>query len=286
MKQVVLITGTSTGLGLETSLNYGRNGYKVYATMRNLNKKEKLMKKIKEENLDIEIKRLDVTDKESIKKCVLEIIEKEKKIDILINNAGAGFISNIEELTEKDMNWVTDVNYHGVVRTIQEVIPFMRKARSGHIINVSSVGGLVGQPFNEVYCGAKFAVEGFTEALASYTTREFGIKFTLIEPGAITSEFANNALKKLASTPLDQDSEYAPIFKKYVDRVTKRFLDPDINTSQTSQEVASIVYDVSQMEKPPLRIRTSEWAEEFSQIKTKTDKDGLILLNDVIDNFL
>jgi NAD(P)-dependent dehydrogenase (short-subunit alcohol dehydrogenase family) len=107
----------------------------------------------------------------------------EGKIDVLINNAGAGFVRTVEQATEEEIRWVTDVNYFGTVRCIKEVIPHMRSARSGHIINISSVGGLVGQPFNELYCASKFAVEGLTEAMATYMEPAFGIKFTVVEPG-------------------------------------------------------------------------------------------------------
>jgi len=167
MKKVVLITGTSTGLGLATSILFAKKGFKVYATMRNLAKKDLLLEAAKNANVEVQIEQLDVTDMSSINTCVEKIIETEGQIDMLINNAGAGFVRTTEQATEEEILWVTDVNYHGVVRCTKAVIPYMRKARSGHIINITSVGGLVGQPFNELYCAAKFAVDGllFDEAI-------------------------------------------------------------------------------------------------------------------------
>ncbi|POC77784.1 short-chain dehydrogenase/reductase, partial [Vibrio vulnificus] len=91
-------------------------------------------------------------------------------------------------------------NLMGVIRMTKAVLPYMRNQREGRIINISSVGGLVGQPFNEIYCATKFGVEGYTEAMASYVQPEFNIKFTLIEPGGIQSEFTNNVMAQLQST--------------------------------------------------------------------------------------
>ena len=194
MKQNILITGTSTGVGLESAVLFARNGYKVYATMRDLTKSGALEEQILAENLDIEILELDVTKTQTIEAAVNAIIEKDAKIDILLNNGGAGFAKTTEQATEKEIEWVTNVNYYGVVRCTKVVLPYMRKQKSGKIISISSVGGLVGQPFNELYCGAKFAVEGFIESLATYVS-EFNIKFSLIEPGGIATEFFNSAVK-------------------------------------------------------------------------------------------
>ncbi|MFT5878834.1 MAG: NAD(P)-dependent dehydrogenase (short-subunit alcohol dehydrogenase family), partial [Dokdonia sp.] len=111
----VLITGTSTGVGLESAILLAQNGFKVYASMRNLKKAVELKKKIEENNLNIELLHLDVTDVKSIQSAVNTIVEKDGKIDVLINNAGAGFAKTTEQSTEQEIRWVTEVNYHGVV---------------------------------------------------------------------------------------------------------------------------------------------------------------------------
>jgi len=200
MSKVVVITGTSTGLGLAAAVLFAKNDYTVYATMRNLAKKDLLLAAAKKEKVKVHLEQLDVTKTRSVQNCINKIIKKEGKIDCLINNAGAGYIRSTEQATMAEVEWVTDVNYYGVIRCTKAVLPHMRAAKSGHIINITSVGGLVGQPFNEFYCAAKFAVEGYTEALASYITENFGIKFSLVEPGGITSEFANAVLAQAAST--------------------------------------------------------------------------------------
>lgn len=286
MKNNVLITGTSSGVGFESALLFAKNGYKVYASMRNLKKANALKEKVENENLDIQILQLDVTDLESINTAVKTIIEKDGKIDILVNNAGAGFAKTTEHATEQEIKWVTDVNYHGVVFCTQAVLPYMRQQKSGQIISVTSVGGLVGQPFNELYCGAKFAVEGFMEGLATYVSDAFNIKITCVEPGGIKTEFMNSAVGKTAVDGALATGEYLPIFQAYMAGMQKRASEGEAQTYQTGAEVAEVLVDISKTENPPLRIRTSKWAELFCSLKTKADPDGTKLLQQIKSSFL
>lgn len=286
MKKNVLITGTSTGVGFESSILLARSGYKVYATMRNTEKGTALQEKIKAENLDIEILSLDVTKAQTIADAVDVIIKKDGKIDILINNAGAGFGKTTEQTSEEEMNWVTDVNYLGVVRCIKAVLPIMRKQRSGHIINITSVGGLVGQPFNEFYCAAKFAVEGYTESLASYVSAAFNIKFSMVEPGGISTEFMSSAVDKTSVNGQLSSGEYLPVFEKYMAGNVERASKSELQVYQSALEVAQVILEVTNNEHPPLRIRTSQWAEDFCQLKTANDPDGTKLVNEVKSAFL
>ncbi len=283
----ILITGTSTGVGFESAILFAKNGFKVYATMRNLKKADNLRNKINEEKLNIDILTLDVTLNDSIESAIKVIIEKDGQIDVLLNNAGAGFAKTLEQASLPEIDWVTDVNYTGVVRTTRAVLPYMRDAKSGHIINVTSVGGLVGQPFNELYCGAKFAVEGFTEALATYVSEPFNIKFSNIEPGGIATEFMNNAIAKTSDEKGEMATgEYAPIFQKYLEGAQNRAANEKTSPYQTGKEVAEVILKVAEMDNPPLRIRTSEWAENMCQLKTQADPDGHKLVNQVKEYFL
>ena len=286
MKKNILITGTSTGVGFESSILFAKNNYKVYATMRNLKKAEALKKRIEEENLDIELLSLDVTSIESIQSAVNIIIEKDGKIDVLLNNAGAGFAKTTEQSTEEEIRWVTEVNYHGVVFCTQAVLPFMRKQKSGQIISITSVGGLIGQPFNELYCGAKFAVEGFMEGLATYVSDAFNIKITCVEPGGIATEFMISAIEKTAKEGQFATGEYLPIFERYMAGNQKRAEESTEQVYQTGAEVANVVLNVAQNENPPLRIRTSQWAEDFCELKTKADPDGTKIVNQIKNSFL
>ncbi|BBM01858.1 hypothetical protein GL2_19320 [Microbulbifer sp. GL-2] len=143
MGKVVLITGTSTGLGYSLALQLLRQGYIVYASMRNLAKAASLKGAAGDTGI-LRILELDVQNMESIQRCVSTIIEEQGRIDILVNNAGAGFVKTTEMSSEEEVQWVMDVNYLGVVRCSKAVLPHMRRARSGHIINISSIGGLLG----------------------------------------------------------------------------------------------------------------------------------------------
>lgn len=286
MKKNVLITGTSTGVGFESALLFAKNHYKVYATMRNLKKADALKKRMEEEALDIEILPLDVTQRDSIKSAVDHIIEKDGKIDVLVNNAGAGFAKTTEQASEEEIRWVTEVNYHGTVFCTQAVLPHMRKQRSGQIISITSVGGLIGQPFNELYCGAKFAVEGFMEALATYVSDAFNIKISNIEPGGISTEFMASAIGKTAVNGTFATGEYAPIFESYMAGNQKRAGESAEQVYQTGAEVAQVVLQVAQNDAPPLRIRTSKWAEDFCELKTKADPDGTKVIAQIKESFL
>lgn len=286
MKKNVLITGTSTGVGFESAILFANNNYKVYATMRNLKKADKLKERIAQESLDIEILSLDVTKIDSIKSTVETIIAKDRKLDVLVNNAGAGFAKTTEQASEEEIRWVTEVNYHGVVFCTQAVLPYMRKQKSGQIISITSVGGLVGQPFNELYCGAKFAVEGFMEGLATYVSDAFNIKISCVEPGGISTEFMTSAIEKTAVEGQFATGEYLPIFERYMAGNQKRASESKESVYQTGLEVAEVVLGIAKNENPPLRIRTSQWAEDFCELKTKADPDGTKLVQQIKESFL
>ncbi len=271
MTKVILITGTSSGVGLETAIQAAKAGHKVYATMRNLERRDALDEAAKAANVELQVLPLDVQDSASVNAAVSQIIENEGRIDVLINNAGMGYVRTLEQADEADIQRIIDINLMGVIRCTKAVMPHMREARSGHVINISSVGGLVGQPFNEVYCGAKFAVEGVTEAMASYITPFFNIHFTAVEPGGITSEFANTVLKQVQETGGMLEDEYLPILQKYVGAAQAR---QGSDVYQSSAQVAKVILNVMNTEQPPIRIRTSEWSEEFTKLKTGLDPDG------------
>ncbi len=282
MKKIILVTGTSTGLGVSIAVKLAQKGHKVYATMRNLNKKELLEQTAQLEGVELVIKQLDVQDSTSINTCVADLITSEGRIDTLINNAGAGFVRTTEQTNEDEMRWIMDVNFMGVVRCTKAVLPHMRQSGGGHVINISSVGGLVGQPFNEIYCAAKFAVEGYVESVSTYITPNFNINFTNVEPGGISSEFANNVLTHVKNTGGILDDEYRPILEKYMSGAGTR----REGVYQSTDEVAEVVINCVESEEPPIRIRTSEWAEVFCSLKTELDPTGKKQQQKVIKEFL
>ncbi|PYG29238.1 SDR family oxidoreductase [Pelagimonas varians] len=283
MTKVILITGCSSGLGVSIAVQAAQAGHTVYATMRNLSKRGALDTAASEAGVSLNVLALDVQDSATIVSAVGAIIAKEGRIDTLINNAGAGYVRSTEQALEEDISWVMDVNFMGVVRCTKAVMPYMRKARAGHVITIGSVGGLVGQPFNEIYCGAKFGVEGYMEAMASYITPSFGIHFTTVEPGGIVSEFANSALKQIEASGGMLDDEYTPILQAYIGGATSR---QSGDVYQTADEVASVVMDVLGAENPPVRCRTSNWGEDLCQLKTGLDPDGKKLQAKIVEQFL
>ena len=285
MSKIILITGTSTGLGVSLAVQAAQAGHKVYATMRNLAKREVLDAALKEAGVSAEVLPLDVQDMDTITTAVDQIIANEGRIDVLINNAGAGYVRSTEQASMDDVAWVMDVNFMGVVRCTKAGIGHMRKARSGHVITVSSVGGLVGQPFNEIYCGAKFGVEGYMEAMASYITPSFGINFTTVEPGGIKSEFAASVLKQVSDTGGMLEDEYLPILQKYVGGSQDRQGDGS-DIYQTADEVAAVVINCVASDAPPIRSRTSKWGEALCALKTELDPDGKKMQAQVIAQFL
>lgn len=282
MTNTLLVTGASTGLGVSIAIQAAQAGYKVYATMRNLEKRAALDNAADTAGVELQVMALDVEDVNTIESCVQTIVDADGGIDVLVNNAGVGYVRSTEQASHADLQWVVNVNLMGVMRCTKAVLPHMRAAGKGHVVAISSVGGLVGQPFNEVYCATKFAVEGYIESLASYVGPAFGLHFSAIEPGGIVSEFANNAMKHLVSTGGILEDAYKPIVEKYMAGAQARGL----SAFQTSDAVAQVVMDCIQADQPPVRVRTSAWAEELCELKTASDSDGLLLQKKVVDLFL
>jgi NAD(P)-dependent dehydrogenase (short-subunit alcohol dehydrogenase family) len=274
MSKIVLITGTSTGIGLYTAALLAASGYTVYATMRNTSKKDQLEQLTKDCPRNIHIMALDVNIEKTITDCIQAILEKEGRIDVLINNAGAGFIRSVEQATMEEIENVMNVNFYGPIRCIRAVLPAMREQHSGHIINVSSVGGLVGQPLNEIYCAAKFALEGLTESIATYLSPYFNIKTSIIEPAGVVTEFGNNIMNYVNSHGGILQDAYIPVVNDYM-AYRQTFTDElKAKIFQTPQQVAQVIKDCVEDAEPKLRYLTSSYAAEFTYLKSGLDPDG------------
>ena len=191
MQKVALVTGSSSGIGLETVLALARDGYHTFASMRNTKKREELECAAKKANLSIEVIELDVNNEESIVSVIKKITSDNGRIDVLVNNAGYGQFGCTEDVTIDDFRKQFETNFFSIVRIIQEVAPIMRKQNSGIIVNISSVVGRMGLPGSSAYISTKFALEGLSECLR-YELGQFGIKTTLIEPGVIKTNFFNS----------------------------------------------------------------------------------------------
>ena len=190
-QSIVVVTGSSTGIGFETSLLLARNGFYTYATMRDRLKADKIEKIANKENLPLEVLSMDVDNDDSVRNAIHKIIDEKKKIDIFVNNAGYGLFGALEDISIEEIKKQFETNLFGAIRTIKEILPTMRKQKNGIIINVSSIAGVVGIPAECIYVSTKFALEGLTESI-SYELQPYGIKVVLVEPGVINTNFVPN----------------------------------------------------------------------------------------------
>ena len=270
---VALITGTSSGVGLYTALRLAKVGYRTVATMRDTAKSADLLAQAKEAGVEVMIERLDVQDQGSIDTCVAKVIAEQGGIDLLVNNAGAGFLGSLEQTSDADLHKTMDINFYGVWRMNKAVFPHMRARGSGRIITVTSVGGLIGQPFNDAYCAAKFAVEGAMEALAPLAKR-LGIQVSLIEPGPINTEFVNSA--QAASDISGFKAPYGEIVARYMGSAGNVFA----QFGQTGDDIAAVILEAATAESPNFRYITSAFANQIVAPKV-VDPTG----NNVIEVF-
>lgn len=189
--KTVLITGSSRGIGLDTSLAFAKAGYQVFATMRNPNKASDLKRIIKEESLNITISKMNVDSDASVEQAISEILKKVGLIDVLVNNAGIERHGSTEEMPMSDFQATMETNYFGVIRCVKNVLPFMRKERKGCIINIASVAGHISNSPLGAYAASKFALEAISESLAQ-EVKPFNIKVKIVEPGIIDTDMARD----------------------------------------------------------------------------------------------
>lgn len=241
--KVILITGGSAGIGIVTGEKLAKQGHRVYGTSRDINKFNNM------EKVGIKPMLLDVTSEESCKKCIENIIEKEGKIDVLINNAGYGFYGPIENVSIDEAKNQLDVNVFGVVRMTKLVIQYMRKQKSGRIINVSSVAGRVTTYLGGWYHASKYAVEALSDSLRMETKR-FGIDVSIIEPGAITSNWGTIAMDNL------EKSVEGTVYKEEaakVARIYRKMYRPDNKIISKPELVAKKITRAVNARKPKAR---------------------------------
>ncbi len=261
---VALVTGTSSGMGMHAAVLLAGRGHTVVATMRSLGKAEALRSAAAAAGVEVEVRALDVTDDAAAQRVVDEVTADHGRIDLLVNNAGQGLVGTIEELTLDDLRAQLEVNYLAVARMTKLVLPQMRARRSGRIVTVTSVGGVVGQPFNEAYCASKFATEGFMESLAPVAA-QFGVSVSLVEPGAVHTEFLANLTPSWEAAT---GGAYGELFDAYVRRTSAAF-----TTAQTAAEAAAAIVEACTAEEPALRSQTSPAARAFAGAKL-SDLDG------------
>ncbi|WBC15985.1 SDR family NAD(P)-dependent oxidoreductase [Micromonospora sp. WMMA1998] len=265
---VVLITGTSTGIGLETAVGAARAGWRTVATLRDPERAGRLRAAADAAGVGdlLEVRRLDVVDQASVTACVADVVARHGRLDAVVNNAGAGHVGTLEQETVDDVRAVFEVNFFGVLHVTRAALPHLRAAR-GRLIAVTSVGGVVGQPFNEAYCAAKFAVEGFMESLTPVAAT-VGVSVSVVEPGAVASEFVANVGIDADAAVADA-GPYGAALRAYLDRSAGAFA-----SAQSPAEAAAAVVATLTDPEPAPRVQTSAAARQFVAVKL-ADTDGL-----------
>ena len=261
MTDVALITGTSSGMGLFTAVELAKRGLQVVATLRDTGRSDRLRAAAAAAGVDLDIRALDVVDHAAAAELVDAVTRDHGGIDLLINNAGQGNVGTAELLPMSQIRSQLEVNYLAPVNLTKLVLPGMRERGRGRILTVTSVGGAVGQPFADAYCGAKFAVEGFMQSLAVVAER-FGVQVGVIEPAAVASEFVANVERPSDAGP------YTPLLAAYIARSTGAFAN-----AQSAESAAVAIADAATAQDFRFRTQTSPGATAFVSTSL-ADADG------------
>lgn len=250
------ITGCDKGMGLAIAKAALENGDTVAVTLLEKGKKSELAATYGDR---VNSYHLDITDSAAIKETVAQIVQDMGNIDVLVNNAGYGIVGSAEETSEKDYRDVFDVNVFGMMEVTRHVLPQMRAQKSGHIINIASLAGFVGLPGMTAYCASKFAVEGYSEALAKEVA-PLNVKVTIIEPGGFRTDFAGGSLKQTPS----RIPEYRETSEAYSNRVKARH---GVQPGDPARLGLALVHIVQQAE-PPGRLPLGE--DALANVTEKT----------------
>ncbi|MEG1564332.1 MAG: SDR family oxidoreductase [Bacteroides sp.] len=240
--QIILITGASSGFGKSTAQMLAAQGHLVYGTSR----------KPSTDQGKVRMLVVDVTKRASILLAIEQLLSEQGRIDVLINNAGMGIAGALELATEEEIASQMDTNFRGVVNMCTAVLPHLRKARKGKIINISSIGGVMGIPYQGFYSASKFAVEGYSEALA-LEVHPFGIKVCLVEPGDFNTGFTDH--RNISEQTL-HEADYKESFAKSLKIIEKE----ERNGSHPCKLSAAICKIVTS-KNPPFRTKVGPWVQ-------------------------
>jgi NAD(P)-dependent dehydrogenase (short-subunit alcohol dehydrogenase family) len=262
--KVALVTGSSSGIGYETALLFARHGFDTFATMRNMDKSKEIREVSKRENLPLRVMQLDVNDDKSVADAINNILNEKKSIEVVVNNAGYGLMGSVEDSSLDEIKAQFETNFFGAIRVMKEVIPIMRKQKTGTIVNVSSVAGRIGFPMGSAYVSSKFALEGLSESMA-YELKQFGIKIILIEPGVINTKFAFVTPKKAS----DKKSSYSLLMNKMEENLFSTIVN-----GTPPKDVATIILRAITEESPEHRYLVgSDAVELINARKNSTDEE-------------
>lgn len=265
MSKVYLITGTSSGFGRALAEAALERGDKVILTARKLTDIEELATQYKDNALAV---KLDVTNQDERQAAVKAALEKFGRVDVLANIAGQGSLGALEEFSSEQIRKQFEVNFFGVLELTREILPVMRKQRSGHILNLTSIGGVASLGSFALYCATKFAVEGFSEALRD-EVKPLGIRVTIVEPGAFRTEFAGAANVRPEKTIDDYKPVVEPIRQYLYGNDGKQPGDP--------HKAALAMIEVVESANPPLRLMLGAdafglWEKKRAEMDTDFSK--------------
>ena len=246
MKKVIIITGASSGFGKATSHLLAQRGHKVYGTSRR-----------QQADGEVNFLQADVCNPAEIEKAVNTILEKEGRIDVLINNAGLGIGGALELATEEETAMQMNTNFMGCVNMCKAVLPTMRRQRCGRIINLSSIGGVMGLPVQGFYSASKFAIEGYSEALAA-EVKQFGISVSMVEPGDFATNFTAN--RKNSDITLN-DSDYGASFSRAI-----KIIEKEENGGLRPEILAKKMVHIVECRKPRLRYVVANLEQRLSVV--------------------
>jgi len=263
MEKIALVTGSSSGIGFETSLALAREGYFTYATMRDLTKSAEIENIAKDEELSLKVIQLDVDDEQSVDDAVKSIMDEKGRVDVLVNNAGWGIWGTAEDVSLDEFREQFETNFFSVVRMIQKVAPIMRKQGTGDIVNISSVAGRIGFPVSTAYISSKFALEGLSESIR-FELGQFGVNVIIIEPGVIKTNFFDSMK---TAKKADEGETYRDITLKVITGVKMM-----AEMGTPPKEVANVIIKAIKDDKPLPRYVVGNDAMMFLEAKKmKTD---------------
>jgi NAD(P)-dependent dehydrogenase (short-subunit alcohol dehydrogenase family) len=246
-QKVAIVTGSSSGIGYATSLLLARNGFHTYATMRNIGRSADVQEIAYKERLPLEVIQLDVNDDASIRDSIEKVESENERIDVLVNNSGYGLVGAFEDLSVEEIKSQFETNFFGVIRLTQQILPIMRKQKSGTIVNISSGAGRIGFPGMSAYVSSKFALEGLSESM-SYELEPFGIKVVIIEPGVIRTNFKKNSVMSKKSLDNSSISPYSSIIQKIDSSISSM-----VEHATPPEEVAKTILHATISNNPELR---------------------------------
>ena len=251
MSKVVLITGASSGIGREAAILLGEQGHTVYAGARRMDQLAELA------GHGVTPVAMDVTEADDNERAVSRIIEAEGRIDVLVNNAGCGLYGPIEDIPLDDARYIFEVNLFGLAHLTRLVLPHMRAAGSGRIVNISSMVGRIYTPLGAWYIATKHALEGWSDCLR-YETAPFGIQVVLVQPGSIHTEFAALTANQLKEFPADSP------YRAHIDMLRRRVNDPGAAERPVGAgEVAEVYVKAATTRRPRRRYVTGARARPW-----------------------